>query len=296
MKAVVQDRYGAPADVLTLEETEEPAIGATKVLVRVHAASIHIGDTFGIRGVPYLFRPTVGLRHPRVRVPGTDVAGTIDAVGAEVAEFAPGDEVPGWGTGAFAEMAAIGVSAMTAPQALRDQGTVEAGQKVLINGASGGVGTFAVQITKAFGTEVTGVCSARNTGMVRLVRADHAVDDEHEVFTQGTERYDFILDSIGNHSMSETRRARTPTGWSKPLGHFARAGISSIFVVQQLRPFDAAPSREDLAQLVEMTEAGKLRPVIERTYALADGPSAVAHVAEGHSQGTTVISMRPAQA
>ncbi len=203
-----------------------------EVLVRVHAASIHIGDLIVMRGVPYVMRMVTGLRKPKNRVPGTDIAGTVEAVGKGVTRFRPGDEVFGWCAGAFAEYAcagedhfvpkpanltfeqaaAVGVSATTALQLLREQGKVKPGQKVLINGASGGVGTFAVQIAKSFGAEVTGVCSTRNVDMVRSIGADHVIDYTQEDFTQGGRRYDFILDNVGNHSLSDTRRALTPNG------------------------------------------------------------------------------------
>src|SRR5439155_1174369 len=197
-----------------------------------HAASVHVGDWMMVTGVPYIARPAYGLRKPKNRVPGTDVAGTVEAVGQGVTELRPGDEVFGWCTGAFAEYvcaaadhfvakppsltfeqaAAVGVSASTALQLLRDQAKVQPGQKVLVNGASGGLGTFAVQVAKAFGAEVTGVCSTRNVNMVRSIGADHVIDYTREDFTQGKERYDFILDNVGNHSLSATRRVLTPTG------------------------------------------------------------------------------------
>src|SRR6202165_4424025 len=213
MKAIAQDVYGVPGAVLELQDIAKPVAKDGEVLVRVHAASVHVGDWMLVTGVPYIARPAYGLRKPKNRVPGTDVAGTVEAVGQGVTELRPGDEVFGWCTGAFAEYvcaaadhfvvkpanltfeqaAAVGVSASTALQLLRDQGKVQAGQKVLINGASGGVGTFAVQIAKAFG-------------------ADHVIDYTREDFTQGKERYDFILDNVANHSLSATRRALNPTG------------------------------------------------------------------------------------
>ncbi len=322
MKAIAQDRYGPLDEVLQFDDVDKPAIKSDEVLVRVHAASIHVGDTFAVRGVPYLFRPMYGLRRPRVRVPGTDMAGTIESVGEDVTQLGPGDEVLGWGEGAFAEFmstpassllskpadvsferaAAIGVSACTTLQALRDHGKVEAGQRVLINGASGGVGTYAVQLAKSFGAEVTGVCSTGNAELIRSIGADHIIDYATDDFTAGQQRYDLILDNVGNHSMSETRGALTPDGtllsngapvggWTRPIGHFARASVVSMFVRQQGRPFDASPSKEDLAAVLELIEAGQVSPVIDATYTLSEGAAAIGHVVEGHARGTTVISM-----
>ena len=231
MKAIVQDRYGSP-DVLELRDIDKPVVKDDEVLVRVHAASVHVGDLVLVRGVPYIARMAVGLRKPKNRVPGTDIAGTVEAVGKNVTQVRPGDEVFGWCTGAFAEYACAGedhfvpkpanltfeqaaavpTSASTALQALRDQGKVQPGQKVLINGASGGVGTFAVQIAKAFGAEVTGVCSTRNVDMVRSIGADHVIDYTQEDFTQSGQRYDLILDNVGNRSLSDCRRALPPRG------------------------------------------------------------------------------------
>jgi NADPH:quinone reductase-like Zn-dependent oxidoreductase len=264
MKAIVQDEYGS-ADVLEPRDIDKPEIGDDEVLVRVHAASIHVGDWMLMTGVPYLMRMATGLRKPKNQVPGTDVAGTVEAIGKDVQRFRPGDEVFGWCTGAFAEYAragedhfvpkparltfeqaaAVGVSATTALQLLRDQGKVQPGQKVLINGASGGVGTFAVQIAKAFGADVTGVCSTTNVDMVRSIGADHVIDYTQEDFTQGGQRYDFILDNVGNHSLSDTRRALTPNGTLQPnggghsggaMGTLIKAHVSSLFVRQQGRP------------------------------------------------------------
>jgi len=321
MKAIVQERYGSPRDVLKVEEIDKPEIGDHDALVRVHAAGINIGDCYTSRGKPYLMRPAFGLRRPKDRVPGVDIAGTVEAVGKAVTQLQPGDEVFGWCKGAFAEYAcaseddllpkpanltfeqaaAVGVSAQTALQALRDQGKVQPGHKVLITGASGGVGTFAVQIAKAFGAEVTGVCSTRNVDMVQSIGADHVIDYTEEDFTRGEQRYDFILDNVGSHSMSDTRRALTPDGtllsngapvgaWIRPLDHFVKAFVSSLFVRQQLRPFVAWNNKEVLATLKELTEAGKVTPVIDRTHPLSDTGEAIGHVGAGHAQGKTVIT------
>ena len=261
MRALIQEDYGEPRDVLSVGEVPDPTPGDDEVHVRVHAASIHIGDVHGIRGVPYLFRPIYGLRGPKVPIPGTDISGTVEAVGPNVTEFAPGDDVFGWCTSAFAESvvtsadtlaskpaglsfekaAALGVSAMVALQALRDYGNLQPGQRVLINGASGGVGTFAVQIAKALGAEVSAVCSTRNLELVSSIGADHVLDYTKEDFTQGEQRYDLILDNVGTRSLAETRRALetdgrllsngAPTGgWTRPLG------LSLIHISEPTRP------------------------------------------------------------
>ncbi len=307
---------------LNLKEIDKPVVKDDEVLVRVHAASIHIGDSYGMRGVPYLLRPVFSLSRAKNRVPGTDIAGTVEAVGKSVTQLRPGDEVFGWCKGAFAEYVsasedalalkpanltfeqagAVGVSAFTALQALRDQGKVQPGQRVLITGASGGVGTFAVQIAKSFGAEVTGVCSTRNVDMVRSIGADQVIDYTQEDFTRNGQHYDLILDNVGNHSLSDTRRPLTPTGtllangaavsgWVGGLGRPAKAFVLSLFVRQQGRPFVSLPNKEDLATLKELAEAGKVTPVIDRTYPLSETHEAMAHVGEGHAQGTTIITV-----
>ena len=276
MKAIVQDRYGPLQDVLQLRTMETLSPAAGQVLVGVQAASVHIGDCHVIRGVPKLFRPIYGLRRPKAPVPGTDMAGIVEAVGVGVTLVRPGDAVMGWCSGAFAthalaadpalahkpdgltfeEASAIGVSAMTALQGLRDHGRLQAGQHVLVVGASGGVGTFAVQIAKAMGAEVTGVCSARNVEMVRSLGADHVIDYTMEDFTQGGPRYDLIFDNVGSHSLSATRRALKPSGtllsngspvggWVGGLSHVVKAGLASTVVRQQGRPFVSTPRPED---------------------------------------------------
>ena len=322
MKAIVQDKFGSPDDVLELQEIDKPVVKDDEVLVRVHAASIHIGDSYGMRGVPYLMRPVFSLSRAKNRVPGTDIAGTVEAVGKSVTQLRPGDEVFGWCKGAFAEYVsvsedalalkpanltfeqagAVGVSAFTALQALRDQGKVQPGQRVLITGASGGVGTFAVQIAKSFGAEVTGVCSTRNVDMVRSIGADQVIDYTQEDFTRNGQHYDLILDNVGNHSLADTRAALTPngtllangapvSGWVGGLGRPAKAFVLSLFVRQQGRPFVSLPNKEDLATLKELAEAGKVTPVIDRTYPLSETHEAMAHVGEGHAQGTTIITV-----
>jgi NADPH:quinone reductase-like Zn-dependent oxidoreductase len=319
MQAIVQDRYGS-TEVLQSRDIAVPEIGASEVLVRVHAASIHVGDWILMTGSPFVMRLATGLRKPKNRVPGTDFAGTVEAVGADVTRFRPGDDVFGWGAGAFAEFAhasedqlvekprdltfeqaaAIGVSASTALQLLRDDGAVQPGQKVLINGASGGVGTFAVQIAKALGAEVTGVTSTKNVEMVRSIGADHVVDYTQEDFTAGAERYDLILDNVGNHSMAQTRRALTPDGTlisnggghaDGKLGRTIRAMFASMVVRQQATPTVKTQNRDDLVALKDLVEAGKVTPVIDRTYPLNEAPAAIGHVAAGHARGTVVMTV-----
>jgi NADPH:quinone reductase-like Zn-dependent oxidoreductase len=319
MKAIVQDRYGSAA-VLEAQDIEKPEIGDDEVLVRVHAASIHVGDWILMTGDPYVMRLGTGLRKPKQRVPGTDVAGTVEAVGKDVQGLVPGDDVFGWGAGAFAEYsratedhfvkkpanltfeeaAAIGVSATTALQLLRDDGKVQPGQKVLINGASGGVGTFAVQIAKAFGADVTGVTSTKNVAMVGSIGADHVIDYTKEDFTKAGPHYDFILDNVGNHSLSETMRALAPEGRllanggghsGGKLARVIRSAIVSMFERRLLRPTTKFQNRADLVVLKELVEAGKISPVIGGTYPLERTPEAIDHVASGHARGTVVIGV-----
>jgi len=319
MQAITQDRYGS-AEVLEARDIDRPEIADGEVLVRVHAASIHVGDWILMTGVPYVMRMGTGLSRPKNRVPGTDVAGTIEAVGPHVESLRPGDEVFGWCTGAFAEYAsapesqfvkkpanltfeqaaAVGVSASTALQLLRDDADIQPGQKVLINGASGGVGTFAVQIAKALGAEVTGVCSTRNVELVRSIGADHVIDYTSQDFRAGAERYDVILDNVGDHSMADTRRALTPSGTlisnggghsGGKLGRVIRGALASMIVRQQARPSVKSQNRSDLVALKELVEAGKVTPVIGRTYPLGQTAEAIGHVAAGHARGTLVIAV-----
>ena len=319
MQAIVQDTYGSP-EVLHSRDIDKPEIGDNEVLVRVHAASVHVGDWILMTGSPFVMRFATGLRKPKNPVPGTDVAGTVEAVGKDVQRLRPGDDVFGWAAGAFAEYAhadenqfvkkpadltfeqasAIGVSASTALQLLRDNGKVRPGQKVLINGASGGVGTFAVQIAKAFGAEVTGVTSTRNLELVRSIGADHVIDYTREDFTTGSERYDLILDNVGNHSMAQARRALTPGGTlisngggheDGKLGRTLRAMLVSMFVKQQAGPSVKTQNHDDLVALKGLVEAGKVTPVIDRTYPLMETAQAIGHVAAGHARGTVVIAV-----
>jgi NADPH:quinone reductase-like Zn-dependent oxidoreductase len=324
MQAIVQDGYGS-ADLLEPMDIERPEIGDGEVLVRVQAASIHVGDVIVMRGSPYLIRLGTGLRKPRNRVPGTDIAGTVEAVGKDVRGLRPGDDVFGWCTGAFAEYAsasedhfvlkpanvtfeqaaAVGVSATTALQLLRDDGHLRPGQKVLVNGASGGVGTFAVQIARVFGAEVTGVCSTRNVELVRAIGADHVIDYTNEDFRKGGPRYDLILDNVGDHSMSATRRALASDGKllsnggghaGGALGRMIRLAIVSLFLRQQGKPSVKTQNRADLQVLKELVEAGKITPVIDGTYPLRETPRAFGRVAGGHARGTVVIANEPATA
>jgi NADPH:quinone reductase-like Zn-dependent oxidoreductase len=328
MKAVVQDRYGSP-DVLELQEIDKPAIGDDDVLVRVHAAGVHIGDWHVMTGQPYLMRVVgFGFRAPKARVRGMDFAGTVEAIGKNVTRFQAGDEVFGTGYGSFAEYAcaradrlapkpanltfeqaaAIPTSASTALQALRDAGDVQPGQKVLIIGASGGIGIFAVQLGKSFGAEVTGVCSTNKVDMVRSVGADHVIDYSQSDFTRTGKRYDLILDMVGNRSLSDLRRTLTPRGslvlvggegGNRVIGALSRsllALVASPFVRQRLRPVLAMANTQDLEYLKELIEAGKVTPIVDRTYSLSEVPDAIRYLNQGHARGKIVITVRDAEA
>jgi NADPH:quinone reductase-like Zn-dependent oxidoreductase len=321
MQAAVQHSYGSP-DVLRLEDIERPVAKEDEVLVRVRAAAVNIGDWHLLRGVPYIMRLGTGLRRPRRAIPGLDIAGQVEAIGRNVTQFGPGDEVFGWCKGAFADYAcaaesnllgkpanltfeqsaAVGDSAFTALNAVRDQGKVQPGQRVLINGASGGVGTFAVQIAKSFGANVTGVCSTRNVDIVRSIGADHVIDYTKQDFARTPQPYDVMLDMVGNRSLSDCRRALTPRGtyvvvgvsdlgrWLG-LGRQARALALSPFVRQRIRVFVVRHNRDDLAVLKELAEAGTVVPVIDRHYTLSDVADALRHQGEGHAQGKIVVAM-----
>ena len=323
MKGVTQVGFGSPGDVLTVGEVAKPVVDDDELIVRVRAASIHIGDIYGVRGLPRVMRPIFRSIRPKNGLAGTDLAGMVETVGKNVTQFRPGDEVFGSCKGAFAEYAsteedalalkpgnltleqasAIGVSAFTALQALRDHGRLETGQKVLIVGASGGVGTFAVQIAKSLGAEVTGVCSTRNLEMVRSIGADHAIDYTQKDFTHSHERYDLIFDNVGKHSLKATRRALTPnglllangatapSGWFGGLGHPLESTFVSMFVKQQGRAFLAMENKQDLATLKGLAETGKITPVIDRIYPLEEAVEAISYVGEGHNQGTTILTM-----
>jgi NADPH:quinone reductase-like Zn-dependent oxidoreductase len=324
MKAIVQANYGSPSEVLELREVQKPIVADDQALVRVHAASIHIGDAHMVKGVPSAMRPIFSLTRAKSGIPGSDIAGTVEAVGENVTQLRPGDEVFGWCKGAFAEYAAtsegslalkpvdssfgqaaaIGTSAFTALQALRDEGSLRSGQRVLITGASGGVGTFAVQIAKSFGAEVAGVCSTRNVEMVLSLGADHVIDYTQEDFTQSGLLYDLILDNVGNHSLSNTREALEPrgvllangasvSGRVGGLGRFAGAFITSPFNAQQRRPFVSIANQADLATLKELADSGTIRPVIDRVFPLGETAAAFDHVGAGHSQGKTIVAVVP---
>ena len=322
MKAIVQDTYGS-AEVLELREIDKPEIADDQVLVRVRAAGVNPADWAVMRGLPYVARPVYGLRKPKNAVRGTDVAGQVEAVGTSVTRFRPGDEVFGWCVGAYAEYASVSEDALAlkpanltfaqaasvpmaglvALQALRDHGHVQAGQSVLINGASGGIGTLAVQIAKSLGAQVTGVCSTGNTDMVRSIGADLVIDYTQKDFTQGGQRYDFILDNVANHPLSDLRGALTPTGtlvpngggfdnrWFASGGRVIRAHLLDLFVSNTLRPFLVSFNLKDLVALKELIEAGKLTPVMDRTYPLAETPQAISHVGEGHARGKVAITV-----
>jgi NADPH:quinone reductase-like Zn-dependent oxidoreductase len=319
MKAIVQDRYGPP-DVLHLEEIEEPIAGADEVLVRVLAASAFIGDWHIATGLPYAIRAVSGLRAPKNRVRGQDFAGQVESVGDNVTGLHQGDEVFGTCFGSFAEMAraepdkiapkpanldfersaTVPTTGSTALQGLRDVGRVQPGQRVLIIGAAGGVGSFAVQIAKAFGAHVTGVCSTTKVDLVRSIGADDVIDYTRDDFAEMGQRYDLILDTAGNRSVSHLRRALAPRGtlvigggegggrWFG-VGRQIRASMLSPFVSQKLGTFIAKPNREDLIVLKEFIEAGEVTPVIGNTYPLSEVPDAILQLGEGHGRGKTVI-------
>lgn len=322
MQAIVQDKYGETPDVLRLEEIQRPGIGDGDVLVRVHAASVHIGDWHVMTGLPYLLRIVgFGFRAPKVRVRGLDVAGTVEAVGKNVTDFEAGDAVFGTCTGSFAEYAstprdtlapkpanltfeqaaAVPTSGFAALQALRDAGGIAAGQQVLMVGASGGVGLFAIQIAKSFGAEVTGVCSTAKVDMVRSLGADHVIDYTQEDITQTERRYDLILEMGGNHSLAALRRLLRPGGTLVPVGSeggsrwvggrsWIQATLLSRFV-HSLRPLSTKPNQADLRLLSELIEADKITPIIDRTYPLSEVPEAMTYLTEGHALGKIIITV-----
>jgi NADPH:quinone reductase-like Zn-dependent oxidoreductase len=321
MKAIVYHEYGPP-DVLRCEATERPTPGDSEVLVKVRAASVNPLDWHFMRGTPYIVRMLAGLRRPKTMRLGVDVAGQVEAIGRKVTQFKPGDEVFGSCRGAFAEYAcasesalvlkprnvafehaaSLPVAACTALQGLRDKGRVQPGQKVLINGAAGGVGTFAVQIAKSFGADVTGVCSTRNVGMVRSIGADEVIDYTQENFTAGRQRYDVMFDAVGNHSLSACRRVLNPKGtyvvvggpdgrWIGGLARSIRAPVLSWFVSQNLVMFLARLRRQDLQSLSELVEAGTVVPVIDKRYGLSEVPEAIRYLEEGHARGKVVIAV-----
>jgi NADPH:quinone reductase-like Zn-dependent oxidoreductase len=327
MKAIVYCDYGVAN--LKLEEIEKPVPNDDQILVKVRAASVNPYDWHFVEGTPYVMRAIagVGLRKPKDIRLGVDFAGTVEAVGKNVTQFKPGDEVFGGRGGAFAQYvcpratravalkpasvsfedaASVNIAGITALQALRDKGKVQAGQKVLINGASGGVGTFAVQIAKSLGADVTGVCSTRNVDLVKSLGADHVIDYTKEDFTKSAERYDVMLDNVGNRSLSECRQVLTPNGkyvligggganeqgFLGGLGKALWAVVFSKFVNQQMGMMMAEPSQKDLTLLADMMQSGKVKPVIDRTYkSLGEIPDAIRYLEEGHARGKVIITV-----
>ena len=323
MKAIFYSCYGS-ADVLKLVDVEKPVPAADEILVKVRAASVNPLDWHYMRGEPYLMRLGSGLGKPEDTRLGVDFAGTVEAVGINVTRFKPGDGVFGGKTGAFGEYvtvnedravalkpdnvtfeqaASVPIAALTALQALRDTGHIKAGQKVLINGASGGVGTFAVQIAKAFGAEVTGVCSTRNVDMVRSIGADHVIDYTREDYTKSSQQYDIIVDNVGNRSLLENRDVMTPGGilviiggpkgnWIKPLIRPVQAMILSPFLDQEFGMMLAKLKKEDLAFVGDLMKDGKVTPVIDRRYPLNEVPEAIRYSEKGHASGKIIIEVQ----
>jgi NADPH:quinone reductase-like Zn-dependent oxidoreductase len=323
MKAIVQDRYGS-ADVLEFKDIEEPVVGDDDVLIRVHAAGCGPDVWHLMTGMPYMARLAIGLRTPKLPVLGWDVAGTVEAVGSNVTGIQPGDEVMGTTKGSFAELAiakaddlvpkpaglsfeeagALPISGITALRAIRDEGHVQPGQTVLVIGAAGGVGSLAVQIAKAYDAKVTAVSSTSKEDLVRSFGADDVIDYTREDFTDGSRRWDVIIDTAGRRPLSQLRRALAPKGTLVIVGGdgggrwtggffrgMLRAPVVSLFVGQRLRGLATKVKREDLITLTELVEAGTLRPVIDRTYPLIEVPDAIRYLEEGHSRGKIVITI-----
>jgi NADPH:quinone reductase-like Zn-dependent oxidoreductase len=323
MKALVYDEYGSP-DVLAVREVDKPEVGDDDVLVRVHAFSVNPVDWHTLTGKPYLVRLEAGLRKPKRELFGVDFAGTVETVGRNVKRFQPGNEVFGGRTGAFAEYvsvpedravvlkpanvtfeqaAAVPVAGISALQGLRDKGRIQAGHKALINGASGGVGTFAVQIAKSFGAEVTGVCSTRNMDIARSIGADTVIDYTKEDFTLSKQRYDLILDIAGNRSWSDCKRVLAAGAtlvvvggpktnrWIGPLGDLVKKRLASVGGSRKVAPFLAKIKREDLAVLQKLVQDGTVTSVIDRRYELSEAHEALAYLGEGHAQGKVVVSV-----
>ncbi len=321
MQAMVHDRYGS-LDTLRLREVATPAIGPDEVLISARAASLHPGDLFAVLGSPFPVRLATGLRRPKQGVPGFDVAGTVEAIGSAVTNVRAGDEVFGVGFGTcaalvrakaefvvarpapigFEEAAAIPTSALAALHGLRDAGGLQPGQRLLVNGASGGVGSFAVQIGKILGAEVTGVCSTANVELVRSLGADHVVDYANDDFTAGADRYDLILDNIENRPLSAVRRALTPGGTLvlnsgtgatglRMLARLVWPLVLSPFTSHRLRRFLSNPKRTDLEWLAQRAVEGTLRPVIGSTYTLAETAAALRMIESGHARGKVVVTV-----
>jgi NADPH:quinone reductase-like Zn-dependent oxidoreductase len=320
MKAIVNHTYGSP-EVLQLDDVATPEPGDGQVLVRVDAAGVNRGDWHATTGLPYIVRVAeFGARRPTIAVRGTDLAGTVTAVGRDVRRFRPGDAVFGWADGAFAEHAVAGVERLAAVpsrmsatqaaalpttgvaalQAVRDSAGVRPGDRVLVVGASGGVGSFAVQIARAFGAEVTGVTSTRNVELVRSLGAAHVVDYTQRDVVDGAERFDVVIDVVGSHGPSTWRRVLTPTGtlvliggpqgrWIGGMARFAMALALSRVVPQRLAPLFSTPRGADLADLADLVAAGKVTPVLDRTFALPEAAEAIRHVGAGHTRGKAVV-------
>jgi NADPH:quinone reductase-like Zn-dependent oxidoreductase len=323
VKAITYRAYGPP-DVLQYEEVDRPVPGDADVLLKVHAASVNPRDRHFMRGEPYFVRMMTGLSKSKAARLGTDVAGHVEAIGRHVTQCKPGDEVFGWCVGALAEYAlasesalakkptavshdqaaTIATAGLTALQSLRDKGGIQAGHKVLINGASGGIGTFAVQIARSLGADVTGVCSTKNVDMVRSIGASRVIDYTQADFTSSPQRYDLILDCVGNHSLLACRRVLSPGGayvvvggptgrWMiGPLSRAITAPLLSRFVSQRLMMHLTRPSQADLIEIGELIEAGKVTPVIDSRYGLSDASEAVRHLEQGHPRGKVVVTMQ----
>ena len=319
MKAMVRNEYGS-GDVITLDDVPTPTCGDDEVLIEVKAASVNWADWSMVTGMPYLMRLGYGLRRPRNGAIGQDVAGVVSAVGDEVSEFDVGDEVFGWCKGSFAEYAcvkeanlvakpeslgfdaaaAIPMAGTVALQAMRDVADLQPSQKVLVNGASGGIGSFTVQVAKAMGAEVTGVCSTDNVPLVHELGADHVIDYTVTDFTEGDVKYDVILDIADRHTIDERRRVLTKDGtlipnsgrggpWFGSVGRIIAARVRSPFVSQRLKPFLSISKKEDLEALLQMIEAGQVTPVVGRTFSLVEVPQAVDYVGESHVRGKAVV-------
>ena len=313
MKAIIYTKYGLP-DVLQVKEIEKPIPKDNEILIQVRAASVNPHDWHSMRGKPYILRAETGLRKPKYTRLGLDLAGQVEAVGRKVMQFQPGDEVYGASRGTladyvctqgkalalkpanltFEQAAAVPVAAFTALQGLRNKGQIQTGQKVLINGAAGGVGTFAVQIAKSWGAEVTAVCSTKNVERVRALGADQVIDYTQENFTQRRQRYDLFFDAVGNHSLSACRRVISPTGTYVTIAgspaYLLKLVILSRFVSQNLIFFISTANNEDLVLFKELIEAHKVKPVIDRCYPLSEVPEALRYVGAGHARGKVVIT------
>jgi len=322
MKAAVHHEYGQPDEVFTIEDVAVPEIDDDEVLVRVRAAGVNWADASMTMGMPRVMRLGYGFRGPRKGIRGTDIAGTVEKVGKDVTQCQPGDEVFGWCTGSFAEFASasedqlvpkpsgisfeqaagVALAGCVALQAVRDIAKTQPGDKVLVVGASGGIGSFTVQIAKAYGAEVTGVCSTPNVQLVESMGADHVIDYTKDDFTKSGERYDLILDMADKHSLTDRRRMLTRKGtlipnsgeggpWFGSIGRIFKAWIVSPFVSQKLRPFLALAKKEDLLELKELIEAGKVTPIVGKTYSLSDAGAAIREAGSGHARGKIVITV-----